>query len=70
MNKYGVENFEISILEEVSDLEVNEKEKYWIEKLDTYGKGYNATKGGDGKSFIDYDCILEYWNQGKTLKEI
>ena len=58
MNKYGIENFSISTIEECSDIEVNEKEIYWINKLNTYSNGYNATKGGDGKFYLDYDLIV------------
>lgn len=48
--KHGKENFEISVLEECSDFEeLKEREKFWIQELDTfYGEGYNATLGGEG----------------------
>jgi len=46
MRKYGEENFEFSILEEVGSSEIlNEREIIWIEKLKPT---YNMTKGGDG----------------------
>lgn len=38
--------------------------KWWIQFYNTYGKtGYNATLGGDGKSYIEYtdDEILNYY---------
>lgn len=70
MNKYGIDKFEISVLEEVSDILVNEKEKYWIEFLGSYKNGYNATHGGDGKAYADYDLIFLLWNEGKNNKEI
>ena len=54
INKYGFENFTINILEECSINDLSDKEQYWINKLDTYKNGYNATQGGDGK--ILYDC--------------
>jgi group I intron endonuclease len=44
----GVE-FEWMILETVSETnDINEREKFWITKLDTYHTGYNMTIGGDG----------------------
>lgn len=68
-NKYGVDNFELQILEEsenVSGLEV-----YYIEKYNTYGnKGYNATKGGDGKKLFDYKAIEDLIIAGLTTREI
>lgn len=49
IEKYGKENFIKSILEECSLEELNDKEKEWISKLNTYkGDGYNLTPGGDG----------------------
>lgn len=43
----GKENFDFSVLEECSIEELNQKETYWIEKLQTYKKGYNCNLGGD-----------------------
>lgn len=47
MKKYGRENFSFSILEECNLDELKDKEIYWINKLNTYEDGYNATPGGD-----------------------
>ena len=52
INKYGVENFSISLIEYVENLE--EREKYWINHFDSYKKGYNATLGGDGKTYFEF----------------
>lgn len=47
--KYGADNFKFRVLEECNDDNVNERETFWIEKLNAYGKnGYNITLGGDG----------------------
>lgn len=43
MRKYGLENFEFNILETVSYKLLDEKEIYWINKLNPE---YNQTKGG------------------------
>lgn len=48
IRKYGAENFTISLVEEVADEELNDKEKYYINYYDSYHTGYNATLGGDG----------------------
>jgi group I intron endonuclease len=45
--KYGNDSFRIKILEECSIEKLNERETYWIEKLNTFNNGYNATSGGD-----------------------
>lgn len=46
INKYGVNNFSFSVLEECNLNELDDKEIYWIEYYDSYYKGYNCTKGG------------------------
>lgn len=49
INKYGADNFKFRVLEECIDDNVNERETYWINKLDACGKnGYNITLGGEG----------------------
>ena len=71
MNKYGINNFIIEQIEEVNtDEEACEKEKYWIEFYGSFKYGYNATKGGDGKAYADYDLIYALWNEGKNISEI
>lgn len=55
IRKYGEEGFEFEVLEEVSEEASCQREIFWIDKLNTYGStGYNATKGGDGKAFLNY----------------
>ena len=55
INKYGEDQFEVSILEEVVCIDkfelkakLNEKERFWIEFLNSKKNGYNSTTGGDG----------------------
>ena len=50
-----------------------EREKYWIEKYGSFKNGYNATLGGDGKHYLDYDLICKSYkengyNQKKTAE--
>lgn len=70
MSKYGIDKFIVEKLDECSLEELSNKEKYWINVLDTYHNGYNATYGGDGCQYADYDIIYVLYNQGKTSKEI
>lgn len=56
MRKYGTEHFHIELLEETDNPE--ERETYWIEQLGSFKWGYNATLGGDGKKYIDYDLVV------------
>ena len=48
MQKYGIENFSIMILESCDQSQLNEKEKYWIKHFDSNNLdiGYNLTDGG------------------------
>lgn len=70
INKYGVENFTIEQVEECSPKVASEREKYWIEQYGSFKYGYNATVGGDGKQYIDYDLIYSLYKEGKNLVEI
>lgn len=68
INKYGIENFSVEIIEETDNLE--ERERYWIEYYRSFKYGYNATFGGKGKPYLDHDIILALWQDGKNIYEI
>lgn len=68
MRKYGIENFSISLLEETDNPE--EREVYWIESLGSFKKGYNATIGGDGKRYLDYDLIVATYQELHSEKKV
>lgn len=57
MREYGEENFEISLLETLyteNQREVDDREQYWIAKLETFrgtGKGYNSDHGGCNRGY-------------------
>lgn len=72
MRKYGIEHFFIEALEEINNLQLlNEREIYWIQYYDSYHNGYNATLGGDGKSYADYDLIYSLYTENNlNIKEI
>jgi len=68
MNKYGIENFTIDLIEETSFPE--EREKYWIEYYGSFKKGYNATVGGDGRPYIDYDLVVATYKATLNCREV
>ena len=71
MRKYGVENFQITQLEEADEMVLSEREIYWIQELETYGvNGYNATKGGDGVQLYDHEELLQLARLGYTISQI
>lgn len=81
MRKYGFENFDIVIIEECEE-NINDREIYWIKKLNP---DYNMTLGGDGgstssspnfiKSMEDYhkrrtkDSYATYGMKGKKQSQ-
>jgi len=46
--KYGIDNFQFSVLEECSKEELNEKEIAYIKLYNSIKNGYNITVGGEG----------------------
>lgn len=69
MRKYGIEHFRVELLEETDNPE--EREQYWIEQKNSYGKtGYNATKRGDGKRYLDYDLVISTYKEIKNIRKV
>ena len=69
IKKYGIECFHIELIEECTNNVVNEREKYWIEQYGSFKNGYNATVGGDGKPYLDYELIYLTYKQTKNIAE-
>jgi hypothetical protein len=74
IRKYGLENFEITILEECSSSIVNDREKHWIAFYNSYEQGYNETKGGqdggyNGRQVNIYDLKGNYLKSYINAKE-
>jgi len=59
INKYGIDNFNISIIDEADTRkELSEKEVYWIKELNSKApNGYNLAEGGNGGDLSNY---IEY----------
>lgn len=68
MRKYGIEHFHIELLEETSTPE--EREIFWIESKRSFKNGYNATMGGDGRKYIDYDLVISLYQQLLNQAEV
>jgi group I intron endonuclease len=74
--KYGKENFSIEIIETCDSKYLNEKEKYYINKFNTYKEGYNSTLGGQkGAKMIQTPediCkeIIELYKYGFSLRDL
>lgn len=69
-DKYGVDNFSFEILEECNENELQKRERYWIEKLNTlYPNGYNGTNGGETLSGFKF-CEDAQRRKSITLKKM
>ena len=66
IRKYGLENFSFEVLEECLRSDLNQKEKYWVAKYDTYFNGYNQTLGGDGGIVAPKEKIIGVITDLKT----
>lgn len=69
-SKYGIENFQIELVEKVEQSNLNNREKYWIKYYDSYNNGYNATWGGDSTILYDYNKIVELYNIKQNMSEV
>ena len=70
MRKYGTENFYCEQIEEVDNDILSEREIYWIDFYNTYEKGYNATRGGEGHLTYSDDQLLSLWSEGLSIKDM
>lgn len=60
IKKYGRCNFKKEIIEYCDSLlKLNEREIYWINKLNSIKCGYNISEGGDGGNTIEGKTIVE-----------
>jgi hypothetical protein len=67
MQKYGTQSFKCETIEE-TDMPV-EREIFWIEFYRSFKYGYNATLGGDGKRYLDYDLIIATYKEVQNVAE-
>lgn len=62
--KYGLNNFDFSILELCNKKDLNTKEIFYIKKFNSYTNGYNQTIGGDNGTYVKLteDQIFEIYD--------
>ena len=59
------QEYHIELIEETDNPE--EREVFWIENKRSFKNGYNATVGGDGKKYIDYDLVISSYKEIKSI---
>lgn len=73
MQKYGIENFSIEVIEECNNSILMEKEIYYIEKYETFYKGYNQTLGGEGSLLVsdaEVDLMIQEFHKVKSIRVV
>lgn len=77
IRKYGNDAYELIILEDnLSQEQLNEREKYWIAYYDTYYHGYNQSLGGSNPVMVKHnedeiDKVIDLLkNTSMTFQEI
>lgn len=76
---YGTRNFTFEILEIcIDDMELREREKFWVHYYNSYMDGYNGNEGGDSviqaiestkKPIFCYDLLGNFIQQFPSLSE-
>lgn len=75
IRKYGIEHFQIVLIDRFEEGILEQKEIEYIQKYDSYRNGYNSTLGGDGNKrelkLEGYsEHIIEMYNQGFSIEHI
>lgn len=68
-NKYGENNFEFSVLEILENIELDEREKYWISYYRSLGLSYNIQEGGQPKRLVDFRTPESYIASGEKNRK-
>lgn len=68
IRKYGINSFVYDVIEETEN--TSEREIFWIKFFGSYKIGYNATRGGEGKGYINYEKVNTLYHKGLTLRKI
>ena len=70
IKKYGIEHFHIEQIEECNENNLSDREIYWIEQYGSFKNGYNATLGGEGKKYVDYDMVEYNYKIYQNMKKV
>ena len=70
LREYGLESFQVKILEECTLEEKNDKEIHWIGKMNTkHPNGYNMTEGGIGQRGLSMSLEAKMKQKATSLRK-
>ena len=67
--KYGISNFDFSVVEECQQNELDEREKYWIKYYNSFEDGYNLTRGGNSGFYYDIYSVWETFQKTQNISK-
>lgn len=70
INLLGEVNFSIILLGEFEENIINDKEKEYISKYNSFFDGYNATLGGEGNLKLDTALIITKYKELKVYSKV
>lgn len=74
LNKYGINQFNIEIIEECDNTIIDERETYWITYYNSCENGYNCTLGGEGGLLYlpeqELYAIINRYQKGERLDHL
>lgn len=72
IRKYGPKHFKIEEIERCPESELNNKEKYYIQKFNSIENGYNISIGGEGTRINqkEKEEIFNLWESGLLIGDI
>lgn len=69
-NKYGEKDLVFSVIEFCEENKMEEREIFWIKKLDSIKNGFNLSEGGKLKDYISHKFSFENIKTGEILLDI
>ena len=70
IRKYGEDTFNIELIEQCDNQDLDNREKYWISYYNSYNNGYNMTIGGEGNRIYDDEEIVELYKKLGTQRKV
>lgn len=69
-NEIGFSHFSIELIEVCEDDKGDERESYWIDKYNSFAKGYNQTRGGGGIKISSDKEIIDLYESLQNMSKV